>query len=424
MGKKAFSTMSKNIRQSRFLDQKEKERIPILRIPVSKLREGMVLAQTIYNNSEGSVLTRGTALTARYIEHLRRMEGLTSVTVMSANGCLDILPPPDIVQNATRSAAVNCIQSFYTRLDTITPADVKQLEHTIDLLLEDVMNRGENLVQLTDIRMYDSYTFSHCVNVAILSAMLGMLCEKYSYHELEALTLGAILHDIGKMDIPPAVLNKRERLTDEEFQLVRKHTAFGARRIRSLADKIPHAAIVENIAYSHHEHIDGRGYPRHLNAKSIHPFAKVVAIADVYDALTSERPYKKAYAPHLAYKIMTSLLDGQFDPDLLQLFFDNVAIYPIGTVLKTRLGYAVVLRSAFRHTRTPLIRVFADNGGHRMSHYADLDLSCVQDGASMIQSVLQTNDVLHFIQDTNINPDTYLSKNMQNIGVRCQSKRA
>lgn len=383
----------------------------------------MVLAQTIYNNNESSALTRGTALTARYIDHLRKMDGLTSVTVMSANGCLDILPPPDIVQDATRAAAVNCVQSFYTRLDSITPADTKQLERTIDMLLDDVMNRGENLVQLTDIRMYDSYTFAHCVNVAILSAMLGMLCEKYSYNELKTLTLGAILHDIGKMDIPPAVLNKRERLTDEEFQLVRKHAAFGARRIRSLADKLPHANLVEAIAYSHHEHVDGRGYPRHLNAKSIHPFAKITAIADVYDALTNERPYKRAYAPHLAYKIMTSLSEGQFDLDLLRLFFDNVAIYPVGTVMKTRLGYAVVLRSAFRHTRTPLIRVFADRGGHRMSHYADLDLSCVSNGASMIESVLQTNEVLHFIQDTNINPDTYLSENMKNIGVH-QSKRA
>ncbi len=383
----------------------------------------MVLAQTIYNNNEGSALTRGTALTARYIEHLRKMDGLTSVTVMSANGCLDILPPPDIVQDATRAAAVNCVQSFYTRLDSITPADTKQLERTIDMLLDDVMNRGENLVQLTDIRMYDSYTFAHCVNVAILSAMLGMLYEKYSYNELKTLTLGAILHDIGKMDIPPAVLNKRERLTDEEFQLVRKHAAFGACRIHALADKLPHANLVEAIAYSHHEHVDGRGYPHHLNAKSIHPFAKITAIADVYDALTNERPYKRAYAPHLAYKIMTSLSEGQFDLDLLRLFFDNVAIYPIGTVLKTRLGYAVVLRSAFRHTRTPLIRVFADRGGHRMSHYADLDLSCVSNGASMIEFVLQTNEVLHFIQDTNINPDTYLSKNMKNIGVH-QSKRA
>lgn len=383
----------------------------------------MVLAQTIYNNNESSALTRGTALTARYIDHLRKMDGLTSVTVMSANGCLDILPPPDIVQDATRAAAVNCVQSFYTRLDSITPADTKQLERTIDMLLDDVMNRGENLVQLTDIRMYDSYTFAHCVNVAILAAMLGMLCEKYSYNELKTLTLGAILHDIGKMDIPPAVLNKRERLTDEEFQLVRKHAAFGARRIRSLADKLPHANLVEAIAYSHHEHVDGRGYPRHLNAKSIHPFAKITAIADVYDALTNERPYKRAYAPHLAYKIMTSLSEGQFDLDLLRLFFDNVAIYPVGTVMKTRLGYAVVLRSAFRHTRTPLIRVFADRGGHRMSHYADLDLSCVSNGASMIESVLQTNEVLHFIQDTNINPDTYLSENMKNIGVH-QSKRA
>ena len=111
--------------------------------------------------------------------------------------------------------------------------------------------------------------------------------------------------------------------------------------------------------------MDGNGYPQHLRGEDISDFSRIVAIADVYDALTTQRPYKKAYAPHIAYKIMTRCSGKQFDPALLSLFFNHVALYPTGTVLKTAMGYGIVKSIKIGMTKYPRLILFAD-GNHRL----------------------------------------------------------
>lgn len=366
------------------------------------LQNGMVTAQSIYNSTGASYLTKGTKLNSQYITRLKKL-GVKSLSVTSLNPDMPLPPPEDIVQENTRVTAIHRVFATFQELEESGRFDIDSLQNSTESILVDLVSQRKNLVQITDIRMHDSYTFAHSVNVAILSAMLGTI---YGYNEKEIfqLTLGGLLHDIGKIIIPAEILNKPTSLTDEEFAIIRTHPEAGRRKLREL--NVPIASLIATIAAQHHEHMDGTGYPNHLQASSIHRFARITAIADVYDALSSNRPYKKSYRPHVVHRIMTTCSQGQFDEDLLNKFFDNVAIYPIGTVMKTKFGYAIVKRVDFGHTKTPIICVFADENTHLLTKPFNVDLT--QCPADTIETILEDNELYKLTHLLGIDPAAFI----------------
>ena len=366
----------------------------------------MILAQSIFNNHGGSYLVKGQPITEGYIRSLKKI-GIPTVSVTSEDPSFQLMPPDDIVQENTRVDAIQKIFSTFESVEENGRMDVDALQNVSEKILFDLINRKENLVQLTDIRLHDTYTFGHSVNVAILSAMMGLLCH-YTKKDMLLLTLGALLHDLGKINVPLDILTKRTRLKDEEFNIIKQHPLDGAKRIMAMDYALPSPSILAAIASEHHEHLDGRGYPRGLTGDHIHRYAKIVAIADVYDALTSERPYKKAYTPNIAYNIMAHIDNEQFDPGLLKLFFNNVSLYPTGTVLKTNYGYAIVKDCIFGKTETPIIILFADTKGKILRLPETIDLSLESNGNKSIQMVLTDNELRHFIREINIDPSIYL----------------
>lgn len=377
----------------------------MVRLPVKRLKEGMIVAQSVYNNHGGSYLVKGNPLSTSYIEKLSKI-GIPTVNVTSPDPNFKILPPDDIVQEHTRINAIQKVYDTFTAVEASGRLDTRSLQNISEQIIFDVIDRRENLVQLTDIRLHDTYTFAHSVNVAILSAMLGLLCH-YSKKDLIVLTLGALLHDLGKIDVAADILTKTTRLRPDEFEIIKQHPLAGAKRIQLMSARLPSPDILATIAAQHHEHIDGSGYPHGLKGSKIHKFSKLVAIADVYDALTSERPYKKAYMPHIAYNIMVNLDRGQFDPHLLSLFFNNVAIYPVGTILKTIYGYGIVKETVFGRSETPTIVVFADLNG-KLKEPRLIDLATAYSEQKKILQVLVDNELRHFIQLIKIDPSIYL----------------
>ncbi|MCI7331110.1 MAG: HD-GYP domain-containing protein [Selenomonadaceae bacterium] len=377
----------------------------MLRLPVKKLKQGMILAQSIFNQRGASYLVKGQPITKGYIKQLEKV-GIPTVTVTTSDPDFQLLPPDDIVAEETRANAIKHVYHAFQTTEQDGHLDVDMMEDVAEKIIFDLIDRKANLVQLTDIRLHDTYTFGHSVNVAILSSMLGMLCH-YTKKDLQILTLGALLHDLGKIAIPEEILTKNTGLTDEEFAVIKAHPLRGAQRIHEMENMLPHTALLSAIASEHHEHIDGSGYPRGLKDEEIHRYAKIVAIADVYDALTSERPYKKAYTPNVAHNIMCNVIRGQFDPKLLNLFFNNVALYPVGTILKTDYGFGIVKKSAFGKTETPTIVVFANMEGRPIEPYT-IDLSTVEDGNHKIHIVVSDNDLRHFIHNLAFDPSVYL----------------
>lgn len=380
----------------------------MIRLPINKLKPGMVTAQSIYNQKGASYLTRGTKLSRQYINSLRKI-GISKVTITSLDPNIPLAPPEDIIKEETRVNAIHQVFDTYCRLQQDEQQDeqldIPPLLSTSESIIADLIKKPENLVQITDIRLYDDYTFAHSVNVAALSAMLGLLCH-YSKKDLTTLTAGALLHDIGKLDVSRKILNKTTALSDDEFTLIRHHPEWGYVRLINTHDKNLNMQDIANIAYQHHEHLDGNGYPNHLAEEQISEFARIVAITDVYDALTTQRPYKKAYSPHIAYKIMTKCSGKQFDPLLLDLFFNHVALFPIGTVLKTALGYAIVKSTTIGMTQYPKVILFADSNRRLLNTPVTMEVSQQEPG--FIESVLDGAELTTLCFHMKFNPAVLL----------------
>ena len=379
----------------------------MLRLPVSKLKDGMVLGQSLFNTAGGSYLVKGQPVTIDYIRKLRQI-GIQSVTVTSMDPAHKLPPPPDVIEEKTRINAISTVYNTFQSIEENGTLDTTALQRVTDSIVFDLFENRNNLVQLTDIRAHDAYTFAHSVNVAVLSAMMGMLCHM-PRDEISLITLGGLLHDLGKVDVSSAILTKNRGLSDREFKIMKNHPLDGSRRILNVSD-LPKKSILAAIAAQHHEHIDGSGYPNGITGNEMHRYAKITAIADVYDALTSERPYKKAYMPNIAYNIMHNISKGQFDQDLLDTFFNNVALYPEGAVLKTTFGFAVVKESKFGRTTTPIIILFADTNGKLLNERSVIDLYETPDGAKSIQVVPTGNELYHFIHELGVDPSYYLEE--------------
>ena len=379
----------------------------MIRLKSNQLKTGMVTAQSIFNEKGAPFLVRGTPLTDRYIYRLRQLSvPELHVTSLSAN--FQLPPPPDVIEERTRVQAVDSVAETFRQAEVNGQFDMNLMEQCADLLVRDIMTKKKNLVQITDIRLHDSYTFSHSVNVAVLATMLGNLCG-YSKSKLQVITLGGLLHDIGKLAVPTPILNKTSSLTADEFKIIRRHPSEGRKILKELNS--PNASILAIIAAQHHEHLDGSGYPNHIRGKSIHPYSRITAIADVYDALTSARSYKRAYKPNVVYQMMMHNSPGHFDMDRLRLFFDNVAIYPVGTVMKTQIGYAIVKKVVFGHTLAPIVVVFADKNSKLLPKPFGVNLAhCRRDA---IQYVMDDVELLNFIRHTGIDPAVFLDDDLR-----------
>lgn len=378
----------------------------MIRLPIKRLRPGMIMAQSIYNRKGASFLTKGTCLTSQYIQQLNTI-GITHVCVTSIDPKVRVLPQEDVVQDETRQAAVVHLSDFYDRVQKDGSMEVEPLQNISEQIVMDLVTQPDNLVQMTDLRLFDDYTFSHSVNVAALSAMIGVAL-KCSQRDLLDLTLGALMHDIGKLEVPIDVLNKPTSLNDEEFAIIKNHPVTGYSRMMNMSLKKLNVRVLSAIARQHHEHMDGRGYPDHLKGGQIHRFAQIVAIADVYDALTSTRPYKKPYPPHVAYKIMTKCSGKQFNESILNLFFDHVAVYPVGCNVKTNWGIGIVKEVRVGMTRFPILIIYADDLGRLLDTRIEVDTA--EQPQDFIQSVLDDMELFTLIRRIGTDPATFIQQ--------------
>lgn len=376
----------------------------MIELPLKRLKPGMVMAQGIYNASGGSFLSKGVSLTDSYIQKLREL-GVSDIIVTSLNPNDKVVPPEDVLEEKTRVLAVKRVYDVFQQVTKKGTFDAEPLMKASSAIVKDIAERRQNLVQLTDIRTHDMYTFAHSVNVSVLSALIAVLIGM-KQEEISNLTLSALMHDLGKLAVPLEILNKPGRLTDEEFGIMKNHPRAGYDRIQAMK-KLPNKDVLAIVALQHHEHMDGTGYPDHRKGNGIHIFGRISAIADVYDALTSSRPYKKAYIPSIAYNIMVNCSKGHFDEELLKLFFQNVAIYPTGTVVKTTLGYGVVKDVVFGKTDRPAVILFA-NPNKRLS-FSPQEVDLFENRECAIESVLKDMELYHFIHEIGFDPGVLVS---------------
>jgi len=180
----------------------------------------------------------------------------------------------------------------------------------------------------------DNYTYAHCVNVAVISLILGISLN-LSKRNLTYLCIGALIHDIGKSFIPSEILQKPGKLTPEEFEVIKNHSLYGYKFLNNFFSLSSHIKL---IVLQHHERFDGLGYPNSISGNKISYLARIVSIADVYDALTSDRPYKRAMCPSDALEYLMSNAGTLFDHDMLNVFCKIVIPFPQGTIVSLSNG--------------------------------------------------------------------------------------
>ncbi|MCP4725222.1 MAG: HD-GYP domain-containing protein [bacterium] len=248
------------------------------------------------------------------------------------------------VAKEVKTKAVETVRTLLEDAAVGKSFKTEDAKEEVNGMVKSVFRNKDALLSLTRLKSFDEYTFTHCVNVTVLSiALAGEL--GFSKEEIDVIGLGAMMHDVGKMRVPDAVLNKPGKLTPEERVEIQKHTVFAKEILEEKGD-IPEKAIL--MAYEHHEKADGSGYPNGKTADQIQRESVVNAVADVYDALTSARVYKPGMPPPHALSFIKSRAESEFDPEYVDKFIETIGIYPVGSIVEFNSGQIGVVKEVNR----------------------------------------------------------------------------
>lgn len=343
-------------------------------LSIGQVTPGMKLGKRIYNEEGLTLLAEGAELTASI---LRRLERLGVDMLYIQDQLTDDIVPPEMISDETKRQAIKQIRTVYRSMmnDTMGRMSYPHLGYSFRKMTEEILNdlgsREDVLIMLGDIHTTDHYLYTHSFNVCLYTLTLGMAAG-YSREDLFTLGMGAMLHDIGKTRIEPKVLLKPGKLSDDEFSEMKRHTELG---YAILKDEPFVPLLAAHCAFQHHERLDGSGYPRGIRDGEIHDFAKWIAITDSYDAMTTNRVYRRGMLPHQAVDILYGGSCTQYDQRKLEIFRDKVALYPVGLTVKLSSGETGVVTSVPSKTpNRPIVRIIEDAEGGSVQPY-EVDLS-------------------------------------------------
>ncbi len=349
----------------------------IVNFKLKDLAPGMVMGKTIINNLTGEIIIRkNEVMDESKIEkiksYFRENRGIQAAAIEAEesifiiNGVEKYLPPKTsrflkkVITAENQQKAITAAVEVMHEARMGLPISSKNVEESVITIIDSIFDNEDAAVNLLNIKNFDDYTYTHSVNVSTISLLVASKLKLKKDDHIQ-LGVGAMLHDLGKVRIPLEVLNKPDKLTDEEFMVMKKHPVFTYQMMKGekhISD------ISKFIAAEHHEKYDGTGYPRGLKGEEINYFARIVAIADVYDALTTDRVYRKAMKPYDAMKIIVSGSGTHFDPEIVRVFLQAISIYPAGSHIKLNTGeIAVVEKVDSNHILRPEIIVIFDKNG-------------------------------------------------------------
>lgn len=346
-------------------------------LSINHCESGMKLSRDIYNSNGSILVGNGAILSQRLIERLNELN-INSIYVEHKKS-KDIFVK-DIISKQTKQEAIDFVLSIFDDSQK-NPQEFCQViagkqicsivQEKLSSLIYKCKNNSTVMNLLATVCTVDKNIFVHSFHVMIYTVLIG---SKMGLNEEQILDLGlgAILHDVGKILIPTEILNKPDKLTNEEYDMIKTHTSKGFELLQQQPD-IPE--LVAQCTYQHHERMDGKGYPRKLHEANIHLYAKIIAVCDVFEALTSHRVYRKPMLPNDAMEFLFAGSGTQFCQKVLQAFRNSISLYPVGFYVTLSSGYSgVIVRNNPGMPSRPIVRIL-ENEDHVKITPFEVDLS-------------------------------------------------
>ena len=339
------------------------------RISVERLNEDMVLARTLYSIDGNILLNAGIKLKESYISKFKEL-GIGDIYIDDKIGSDIVIE--DIIKDETRFEARMAVKKAMDNVMNGNNLDVKPIRNVVGKIVEELLNVRDAVINLQDIKTLDNFTFSHSANVCVLSAVTGISLG-YDSYKLKELCMGALLHDIGKTKVPNEILNKPGPLNNEEFEVIKKHARYGYDMLKESGDISTYTSYV---ALTHHEKYNGEGYPLGLKGKAIHEFSRIVSVADVYDAMTSNRVYRRRLNISEVVEYLVSMGGHHFDYEIVRNLIEHISVFPLGTYITISTGEtAIVVDNNKKYPNRPVIRLIKDPYGVEYNIFNEIDLT-------------------------------------------------
>lgn len=325
-------------------------------VPVDTVKPGMILAKPICRKNDGVVLLQeNIELKPNYINKIK-MLNYDFVWIhdyeISETETAELLEP---IKTETRQKAITMMRLTFNQFRQDESLNITKLQSLVKDLLDYILNDQRIVYIISQMRNYDNYTFNHSVDVCVISILVGSVMG-LNRNQLEVLGVSAILHDIGKALTDFRILNKPAKLDPEEYEKVKLHTKEGYELLKSRTSL---SFVIPHIALQHHEREDGSGYPRGLTNKRIHPYAKIIAIGDVFAAMTSDRVYQRPVHPSLAIQEICNNAPKKFHQATVDCFIKIAAPYVRGNILRLNNNQTVTVTYISRNKC--LVKVISDS---------------------------------------------------------------
>ena len=320
------------------------------------LKAGMIIAKDLHGIYGELLLAKKSELSDKIINKLIETD-VNGLFVY--DGEIDNHDYKGIISEELKDNTVKAVRSLFHGVEKenkdIVDTSFSAIGNLVDEIINEISVNKNLMVHLVDLKEYDDYTYYHSVNVAALSIMVGAAAQM-NRRALYRLGMGAILHDIGKIFIPKEIFNKTGPLTEVEFEIMRKHSEYGYYYLKENYKKLSSESLTAVL--THHERYDGRGYPIGLSGNKQIIEAKIICVCDNYDAMTSDRAYRRAYSPSEVLEHLMGNSGTIFDPKILDIFKGKIVPYSIGTNVCLSNGRCgVVIGYSENNPIRPVVRV-------------------------------------------------------------------
>lgn len=357
-------------------------------VPIEYVRPNTVLGKTIYDIDGRLLLRAGVVLRENTIAKIKEIN-ILSIYISDKYSYEEI---EDVIKPEVRQKAIITIKEAFTNIGRLAGKNGGERRFEQDYtwqeqsyfynigkmaesILEDILDKKDVLLALVDIRSMNNYLYSHCVNVAVISLTIG-IALKFPKKKLEALCIGALIHDIGKSFLPKSIQDKNGNYTEEELEEIKKHPRLGYKYLSTTYNV---NSLSKMIVLQHHERCDGMGYPDGLLQKDILDLSSIVAVADAYDNLSTDLPGKRAMFPSDVLEYLMANAGTKFDYNIVNVFCRVVIPFPNGTIIELSTGeVAKVEETVPNFPLRPIVRIIQSNRvsriGQRVSLLQELSL--------------------------------------------------